>query len=375
MPIRFDNRTGLCLHIVKLDGKLSIRFTSDSAMAANYTFEGTDLEETGQITTQLKMERRASLPSLKAHKLQATPADGQYIFPFLIIHTVDSTDQDPVFSIFATFNEHSSNPLKRPAENEAGDYRAYKHVFVEGYRTGPGDDHNEEGRLHIDLAHHEMIWESYDDFEGGTRVTLDRLSLPACVVENVPLETAHFFSDNSLHLCCAYKRNYASNSISFSMGYSRKDNRVFVNNTGTGAERFYFTGEDKMQVAIDAVQDDPAIIADALVHCIDRTSGREAVHNPEADYVLAIDKERFGTLNAQGHLTEEQARDREFNSKERSQRERRLALRLCKVMKEAPKTFSQGQVGVKELEDETESEEGSDGDAKNRRGRDNKFDP
>ena len=30
--------------------------------------------------------------------------------------------------------------------------------------------------------------------------------------------------------------------------------------------------------------DDPEVVVDAIVHCIDRTSGREAVHDPDAEY-------------------------------------------------------------------------------------------
>jgi hypothetical protein len=51
------------------------------------------------------------------------------------------------------------------------------------------------------------------------------------------------------------ERSHASTSIAFSMDYSNKNVKVFGNNTGTGAERYYFTGDDKVQVAIDAVQE------------------------------------------------------------------------------------------------------------------------
>ena len=33
--------------------------------------------------------------------------------------------------------------------------------------------------------------------------------------------------------------------------------------------------------------DDPEVVVDAIVHCIDRTSGREAVHDPDADHDIA----------------------------------------------------------------------------------------
>lgn len=38
---------------------------------------------------------------------------------------------------------------------------------------------------------------------------------------------------------------------------------------------------------------DPEIVIDAIVHCIDRTSGREAVHDPETDHQLAQEMKGF----------------------------------------------------------------------------------
>jgi hypothetical protein len=86
------------------------------------------------------------------------------------------TFTNAVATVFQTFNE-PRNPYrqKRQAEH-AADYRAYKHIFIEGYRNGDGKE--EEGRLHVDLAHHVLIWESYDDYDGGAKLTLDRLNLP-----------------------------------------------------------------------------------------------------------------------------------------------------------------------------------------------------
>jgi hypothetical protein len=91
---------------------------------------------------------------------------------------VAHTFTNAVETVFQTFNEpRDPYRLKRQAE-PAANYRAYKHIFIEGYRNGDGKD--EEGRLHVDLVHHVLLWESYDDYEGGARLTLDRLDLPRC---------------------------------------------------------------------------------------------------------------------------------------------------------------------------------------------------
>lgn len=88
------------------------------------------------------------------------------------------TFTNAVATVFQTFNEpRDPYRQKRLAESAAG-YRAYKHIFIEGYRNG--DNKEEEGRLHIDLAHHVLLWESYDDYDGGAKLTLDRLDLPRC---------------------------------------------------------------------------------------------------------------------------------------------------------------------------------------------------
>lgn len=83
-----------------------------------------------------------------------------------------------VATVFRTFNEPRDPYRKKRQDEPAADYRAYKHIFIEGYRNG--DDREEERRLHIDLIHHVLLWESYDDYEGGAKLTLDRFDLPRC---------------------------------------------------------------------------------------------------------------------------------------------------------------------------------------------------
>lgn len=42
---------------------------------------------------------------------------------------------------------------------------------------------------------------------------------------------------------------------------------------------------------------DPTIIVDALVHCIDRTSGRGPIHDPDAAFELARDRSSTNRAN------------------------------------------------------------------------------
>jgi hypothetical protein len=79
-------------------------------------------------------------------------------------HKPTSTDPEAVqtftnavATVFQTFNE-PRNPYRQKRQVQpAADYRAYKHIFIEGYRNG--DDKEEEGRLHVYLTHHILIWE------------------------------------------------------------------------------------------------------------------------------------------------------------------------------------------------------------------------
>jgi hypothetical protein len=51
MPTRFNNENGFGVHIVKLNGNLSVRFTPNNALIANYTFQGSDTVDTEKMTT------------------------------------------------------------------------------------------------------------------------------------------------------------------------------------------------------------------------------------------------------------------------------------------------------------------------------------
>jgi hypothetical protein len=83
-----------------------------------------------------------------------------------------------VVTVSQTFNEPRDPHRQKRQSEPAADYRAYKHIFIEGYRNGDGKE--EEGRLHVDLAHDIILRESYDDYEGVAKLALDRLDLPRC---------------------------------------------------------------------------------------------------------------------------------------------------------------------------------------------------
>ncbi|KAF2254707.1 hypothetical protein BU26DRAFT_143854 [Trematosphaeria pertusa] len=300
MPTRFNNNKGLALQILKLNGQLGIHFTSnDNSPAADYTFQDSELEDTGEMKAarqiafglslrsqglELYLEEANGIVDLKfegaSGGLLSVEHDGRaYEQGLEAVQTgVDymgfarvkqepkttpaagitepSDDPSPAgtLEVFTSFNEPATASTSNESKEVAcpgAPYHAYKHIYLEGYRTGPGSDYNEEGRLHIDLSRHKLIWESCDEYEGGTRITLECFDLPACAVENLPLKNAHFFGDHSLKLCYGDGRA----EVAFAMDYCEKECKVFGNNVGTGNARFYFTAEDKIQVVLDAVQE------------------------------------------------------------------------------------------------------------------------
>jgi hypothetical protein len=135
-----------------------------------------------------------------------------------------------------------------------------------------------------------------------------------------------------------------------------KGDRTTLFNLHCGPPDLQIWGKHSLASPSKIVFSDPAIIVDALVHCIDRTSGREAVHNPEADHRLAKEKEGFENLGV-ARLNNKQIRDCEWNRKETVRRNKKwLALRSCNMRHDIPKTFD----GPGEEEDSEEDSEDSE---------------
>ncbi|KAF1958604.1 hypothetical protein CC80DRAFT_502551 [Byssothecium circinans] len=350
MPTRFDNKRSLALHVVQLNGKLTVSITTADTLVTRYIFQGSDIEATDQIKDarssavgdcihvrglEVYLEQVRGFLDLRFQSMSGDMLSFQYkgrkekdsgeirsqendgpskrvekdgpakgggyasgpiplhlgkddedgIQDKMEVSTMkkktasdesDESEEDingeegesnigakklfpkGIVSVFETFNEPESddtedtdlqNTLKRPSDDiNHGEHRAYKHIFMEGYRTSPGDD-NCEGRLHIDLANHEIFWESCDEFEWGTRLIVDRLNLPACkfssitiicYIDNVPLPKPHHFGDHTLQLCRVPKRSRVNASVAFSMDHKNEESNIWANNTGTGEVRRYW---------------------------------------------------------------------------------------------------------------------------------------
>lgn len=72
---------------------------------------------------------------------------------------------------------------------------------------------------------------------------------------------------------------------------------------------------------------DPEVVVDALVHCIDRTSGREAVHDPDVEHELATQRVPFQKRAWRTGC--EEVADAEWTAKE--QERRRAAKMMVKI--------------------------------------------
>ena len=80
----------------------------------------------------------------------------------------------------------------------------------------------------------------------------------------------------------------------------------------------------------DAIRNiSPAVIVDAIVHCVDRAARRQPIHDPETDHKLSEDLERFTKFAEEKSLTTAGLVTWEFTVKEIKRRENfRKALRI-----------------------------------------------
>jgi hypothetical protein len=67
---------------------------------------------------------------------------------------------------------------------------------------------------------------------------------------------------------------------------------------------------------------DPRVIVDAIVHCIDRTSERDAVHDPDTLHKLLQEAAAYKKLQKQGGLSDKAGTDWEWTVRELRKRER-----------------------------------------------------
>jgi hypothetical protein len=72
---------------------------------------------------------------------------------------------------------------------------------------------------------------------------------------------------------------------------------------------------------------DPEVMVDALVHCIDRTSGRDPVHDPDADHRWATEEVEVARTPFQGGGRGRFGKEWTADEKE----DRRIAKMLAKV--------------------------------------------
>jgi hypothetical protein len=154
--------------VIHTDVQTRVRRTANTGVQANASTNTPSGGTTAQLFPEVVNLTGASNAITNTRKRRGSTISGEEA------HTFTAA----VATVFQSFNEpRDPYRVKRQAE-PAADYRAYKHIFIEGYRSE--DDKGEEGRLHIDLNHHVLIWETYDDCETGARLTLDRLKLPRC---------------------------------------------------------------------------------------------------------------------------------------------------------------------------------------------------
>jgi hypothetical protein len=87
----------------------------------------------------------------------------------------------------------------------------------------------------------------------------------------------------------------------------------------------------------------PTIIVDAIVHCIDRATHRQPIHDPETDHKLLVDLERFARFQEERCLSTEAMVTWDFTIKEVKEREsRRRSYRTVDEEKDEEKKAKSG---------------------------------
>ncbi|EFQ91432.1 hypothetical protein PTNB73_07216 [Pyrenophora teres f. teres] len=263
---------GLEMYLEKVDGILDVAYRGEGGSTLSFKHDGHVTGANGvddgikpgkqskkrhatqeDTKTQTLSKRTRSVKTQTSIPL-TTHRGTQTSFPIKPAYLDGRAADTPAFTaavttIFDTFNEsYDESCLKREGPPST-DHKAYTHIFIEGYRNTE-EDGGQEGRLHIDLLNHFLIWESYDEYEQGVRLTLDRLDFPKCVVGYRKLKSTHCFGDYQFFLCLPKSRHDI-----FTMDYKSLEAKIFGSMADSGNDRYYLTGWEGIKIAIAAARE------------------------------------------------------------------------------------------------------------------------
>ncbi|KAF2110433.1 hypothetical protein BDV96DRAFT_651070 [Lophiotrema nucula] len=318
---------GLLVRLIKNDGVLSMDFDGKTGGSARWTFDGLDEVRVGPMYATAKAQTRIN--QTPESEIQAQPSE-------------------------------TNNKRKWAGEDQIPNKRARSsvdsepwpnHLFMEGIRTYPKSLHD-SGKLRIDLADGSVWYTSKSSTKNKRKEATDEVDLSDRTVEVCYQPSKKDSNIFTLTLTRSTWKSYQKKTYTvFEMHIepALKSHRMWSSNDLSTDEQIFFT--------------DPAIIVDAIVHCIDRTSAREQiVHDPQtADlYRKKIQecktyRDQNGTLPIGNPFGPSRKQLEEYEQKEEEWMKRCQSMRRCISSPAAPELQGPGNSdGNRELQDVAE---------------------
>ena len=307
----FITAVGLELILIKNDGTLELNFLGDTGGSGNWRFRGLAQDE------KIVMVAAAGVQTESAHMEEkemqtesiATQELGMQTETVATREMEVQTNQLVSCSIgmqtdtVALGKEPSTGEKrKQPSQPYIADKRARsttnsnswpKHIYAECSRKTP-DFKGGDGLLHIDLESAKVWFEGvYGTSKYAECVEKKQVDLRDTTSKS-PLVSSLIFSHTKqvrakyLHVQkqdheLQVSRCTLSGSLKEVFRIHRNPERhvIWGNNDGSACERNEVRFEN------------PAIILDAIIHCIDRTSKRLPVHNPSAEAEFEKNKNKY----------------------------------------------------------------------------------
>ncbi|CAN9258221.1 hypothetical protein CC77DRAFT_1056667 [Alternaria alternata] len=317
---------GLSLRLIKNDGVLNIVYEGKDGEIVDWKFQGL----TGMmasVSTQTVSETQPKLSTSTIHAMAIDPAPQRMTWPLRSkLSSISSIETRPIktltkdeeevparAAVGAGENEHehkkTKHTLRSPPHELARTTHESRpwpnHLFMACYRLRPISE-SDIGILHIDLVEG-TVW--YEAWHGRAHVSQQTYMRKQVDLRNVSTSVEYLphsgcsGQDYSTHQLRLSRVNTKGDRVAFfSADCSAPGYQVWGSNTykslgpipcysilawdrSRKATGIPFTIPDLPHNTTER-HTSPIVIIDALVHCIDRASGRQAIHNPALDRVL-----------------------------------------------------------------------------------------
>ncbi|CAO2657315.1 Nn.00g034410.m01.CDS01 [Neocucurbitaria sp. VM-36] len=274
---------GLEFCLMKNEGVLKVSFKGKTGGIAEWTFNDS--------VTQTDMDIvRASTLAIHTGTMTET-LDGHTQATNSVYHSkLDKSTQQRDLKRKAQATEPVETQCHRRAKSTHDGPPWPRHLYMTCHRTFPIFK-GEKGTLHIDLKHCTAWFEGWygrDHMRVFERKQLDLWDAGTIVAyrhyDNVPRDARKRVFDSATHCLKLSRPNCKEESTCiFQADCAAPDWKM------SGSRRYSINYQTTSTHMEEHPITDPSIIVDALVHCIDRASGRQAIHDPDAFHKFGRD--------------------------------------------------------------------------------------